>query len=52
MHLRWVITIKSYIFFVNKNEEYLKGTEKRATKNVQLVLQHCCERVEYRCCAL
>ena len=46
MHLRWVITIKSYIFFVNKNEEYLQGTEKRATKNVQLVLQHCCKRVE------
>ena len=46
MHLRWVITIKSYICFVNKNEEYLKVTEKRATKNVQRFLQHCCKRVE------
>ena len=44
----------------NKNMIYLKlrdrevhpsnGTEKRATKNMQLFLQHCCNGVEKRCC--
>ena len=28
------------------NQELTKGTEKRATKNVQIVMQHCAQQVE------
>ena len=37
--------LNRFLFSEGKKNHLAKGTEKRATKNVQLVLQHCCKTI-------